>query len=114
MASTGNNVAKWLPRFLGILFAAFLAMLAMDAGSIIGLLIHLTPSLVVLVCVLVGWRRPLLGGILFLGLAIVATGFFRTYRDIVNFLMITGPFVLVGVLFLLHWKLSGTTSKSSA
>ena len=114
MTSIANNLAKWLPRVLGILFAAFLAILAMDAGSFLGLLIHLIPSLVVLVCVLVGWWRPLLGGILLLGLAIVATGFFRTYRHIANFLIITGPFVLVGVLFLLHWRLRGSTSKTSA
>lgn len=114
MTSIGTKLLKWLPIFLGILFAAFLAMLAMDAGSFIELLIHLIPSLVVLVCVLVGWRLPLLGGMLLLGLAIVATFFFHTYRDLAGLLIITGPFVLVGVLFLLHWKLSGTISKTSA
>jgi len=113
MGRAGNSIVKWSPRVLGFLFAAFLALFAMDSKSVPGLLIHLIPSMII-VLVLVGWRWPPIGGILFLGLAIVATVFFNTYRQALTLLFISGPFVLVGALFLLHWRLARPRGTDSA
>jgi len=107
MASVGRNIAKWLPIALGILFAGFLGLFALDADSVVGLAIHLIPSALILAAVAIGWRRPLVGGSVFLILAVAATLHFNTYRHLFTILFITGPFVLVGLLFLLSWLLSG-------
>jgi len=106
MGRVGNGVAKWSPRILGLLFAAFLALFALDSRNVLELLIHLIPSMVIVLGVFVGWRWPPIGGILFLGLALAATVFFKTYRHALTLLLVTGPFVAVGTLFLLHWRLA--------
>ena len=114
MTSVGHAIAKWLPISLGVLFAAFLGIFALDSESVVGFAMHMIPSMVILVGVLVGWRRPLVGGVLFLAMAIAATLQFNTYRHLFTILFITGPFVLVGILFLLHWLLSRRAGKGTS
>jgi hypothetical protein len=96
---------KWSPRIFGILFAAFLAIFALDSHGIGEAMIHLVPSVIVLAVVAAGWRWPLAGGTGFLLLAVTMTAFFHTYRYVGRLLLLSGPLVVVAVLFLLQWWL---------
>jgi len=100
------TITKWLPRLAGGAFAAFLAMFALDAGCAVELLMHLIPTLVVIVGILVSWQRPRLGAAVFAGMALAATGYFHTYRSVDALLLITGPFLLTAALFALHWRMT--------
>jgi hypothetical protein len=99
---------RWAPRGLAIVFALFLSLFALDVfnehrgvlQTIVALLIHLTPVWIVLAALAVAWRLEAVGGMLFLGLAvwyIVST----INRPISWSLLIAGPAIIIGALFLL-------------
>jgi hypothetical protein len=99
----------WTPRILCILFAVFLSLFAGDVfdmhqgfwKTILGLLIHLIPAGIVLLALVVSWRREWVGAILFnaMGIYYLVTNFKHPNAIMV----IAGPLFLIGVLFLLNW-----------
>jgi hypothetical protein len=111
-----NHVTRralyWTPRILCILFAVFLSMFALDVFSenegfwttVLALFIHLVPTYIVVIALVVAWRREWIGAILFIGLAVfylvMAWGRFPW----VAYLSISGPLLLTGGLFLLNWR----------
>ena len=108
---TGEKILYWAPRVLGIVFAAFISIFALDVfgerygfwGTIFALLMHLVPTFLVVGALLAGWRWEWPGGVLFIGLAVFYMVMFRREMDPVIFLLIPGPLALVGVLFLVNW-----------
>ncbi len=106
-----KHTLHWLPRVLGILFALFLSVFALDVfdegygfwQALLALAIHLIPALLVVLAVAIAWRREALGGLILIGLAvwylISSWGRFRWS----TYLIIAGPAVLTGGLFLIDW-----------
>ena len=97
----------WIPRTLGILFIVFLSLFALDVWSMDapfwaklgGFLMHLIPSFVLVIVLAISWKRPIIGGIIFLIIALLFTISFHTYTHFPTFLTISGiPFV-IGLLF---------------
>lgn len=97
----------WTPRILAIAFAGFISLFALDvfgagynpAETLIALAIHLVPTALVLVALVLGWRREWLGALLFaaLGVAyIVASG---GQQQLSVYLIISGALFLVAELF---------------
>lgn len=110
MNPTAGRVLYWTPRGLCILFALFLSLFALDVfgeglgfwKTVLALLIHLTPVYLVAIVLAVAWRREWVGAILFFGLALCYPALMR--RGPWDwYLVISGPLVLLGVLFLLNW-----------
>lgn len=107
-----KNIFIWLPRILALLFAGFLALFALDAFSgdlslgkkLLGFLYHLAPALSVLLFLAVAWRFRLVGGLGFLVLGMVFTIYFDTYRQTANFMMISLPLFVTGVLFMISHR----------
>lgn len=105
-----NSVLYCLPRILAILYIGFLAIFAFDVFvpgkptlEIIGaFLIHLMPNYLLLAALLIAWKKEKVGGFLFILLGIFFTVFFRTYTAIPNFLIVSFPVFVIGVLFLVH------------
>jgi hypothetical protein len=65
--------------------------------------IHLVPALVILALVVGSWQREWIGGLGFIGLAVLyslAVG----GRHVDWVLAISGPLLVVGVLFLVSWQ----------
>jgi hypothetical protein len=99
----------WSPRVLCIAFALFLSMFALDVFSeglgwwktILALLIHLIPTALIVVVLVVSWRWEWVGGILYVVLGMLYLIQARHHPDWV--LIISGPVFLVGALFLLNW-----------
>jgi hypothetical protein len=114
--STHRNPARellyWTPRALCIAFAVFIGLFALDVfdegrgfwGTSLALLMHLIPSFLLLVVLALSWRRERVGGILFTGLAVlyVAWAWNKPFAGWATFLLIAGPLVLTGALFLLN------------
>jgi DNA-binding CsgD family transcriptional regulator len=108
MNINAKRVLFWTPRVLCILFAAFLSMFALDVFSeaysfgetIIALLIHLIPTLIVVIVLAITWRRDWVGTILFTVLAFFYVVWSKRFDWA---LVISGPLLLIGILFLLNW-----------
>ncbi|MFC1622520.1 hypothetical protein ACFL1Y_00800 [Patescibacteria group bacterium] len=102
----------WLPRILTILFIAFISLFALDVfwedwpwyEKIIGFLMHLIPSFVLIGLLILSWKKEKLGGWLFILLGLIFTVFFKTYIEWQIFALISGPPLLVGILFLISSK----------
>lgn len=111
----------WIPRILAILFILLLVSFSFDvfdtgAGfleSLLGFFIHNIPPLILLSALLISWKKnEIVGAIIF-----ILAGLFYFLLILVNILMsssgklieliwtilITGPALLVGILFFVNW-----------
>ena len=101
----------WLPRILVMVYILFISMFALDSFadglswlSLLGFLIHLIPSFVLVGILILSWKYKLAGGITFIVLSIIFTIFFNTYKDIIVFLLISLPLLVIGTLFIVDSK----------
>jgi len=106
-----NKILFWTPRILMILFICFISLFALDSfegdqsfiEKIGGFLIHLIPTAVLLILLILSWQREWIGGIAFLLLAIgyliMAWGKF----PISVYFLISGPLFIVSFLFWMNW-----------
>ena len=110
MIRTSGSLILWAPRLLAIAVALFFGVFALDAfggsvplgESLRDFVIHLIPSMLLLSIVAVAWRRPWVGAVGFLILAIVYAGLAHDQR-LDWTVVIAGPMGIVGLLFLLSW-----------
>jgi hypothetical protein len=97
----------WIPRVLAIVFIVFLMLFSVDTFSgdapflkkLGGFLIHSIPSLVLLLVLLIFWKKPLISGSLFILFGVAFALYFNTFRVLSTFLLTTSPFLLVGIIF---------------
>lgn len=95
-------------RILAIAFALFMALFSLDVfGSgegfleeLLAFLIHSAPSIAMLLLVFLFWKRPDISSYGFFALAVFFTLFFKTYRDMLQLVMLSLPLALIGFLFL--------------
>ena len=103
-----NNKLYWAPRVLGVVFILFISLFALDVfgngygfwKTIAAFIIHLAPAYVMLVILYLAWRWELLGGLIYLFLAL-----YYLITVNANFLFklpIAAPLVLIGSLFIWH------------
>ncbi len=108
----------WAPRVLCILAIAFFSLFALDSfdlelslvQQVVGFVIHMIPSAVLALLLWMAWKRELAGGIIFILISLLLTPvvFIGNYNNNHSLwisttivLMVTFPFFVVGVLFLL-------------
>lgn len=106
-----KKIIHWLPRIFSIAFVLFLSLFALDVfpeysgwQAVLGFLAHLLPSFVLLAVILIAWKYDLVGAIAFLSSAVLyvfMAGFDRPWSW---YALISGPAVIVGILFLLSWR----------
>lgn len=113
---TSTKVLHWLPRIICILAILFVSMFALDAfapGLTIwqqlgDFVMHLIPSFVLAGILIVAWKWEFIGGIIFMaiGIGLSPPVFMNCKRhqfsngaSLVTILVITFPFVVVGILF---------------
>jgi len=88
-----------LPRVLSVLFIAFVSLLALDVLGEpqwpLALLIHLIPSFILIIMMVIAWKYERIGGIIFIGVGIIFSVYSR-FRS----LIIVIPIIILGVLFL--------------
>jgi hypothetical protein len=101
MNSQPSDLLKTLACGLAALEALFLAVFALDAGSFIGLLLHLIPTVLVLGATVFAWNNPGFGAPLLLFLGIISTFHFETYLSLGMFAGFSAPLFLAGVLLLI-------------
>jgi len=116
------KVIHWLPRIICILAILFVSMFALDAFNpektiwqqIGDFLMHLIPSFVLIIFLIIAWKREFIGGIIFtlIGLGFSPFIFMHNYNmnhsvwmSLMIILLITMPFVIVGILFIVSHKM---------
>lgn len=103
MTGSGRAFLVWAPRILGITVALFIGVFALDAlgEGVRAMLLHLVPTFVLLLAVLLAWHRPWVGALVFSALAVVYAASVPARPDWI--LVISGPLLAVGLLFLWSW-----------
>ncbi|WP_455423267.1 DUF7670 domain-containing protein [Cucumibacter marinus] len=97
----------WVPRSIAILGIIFISVFALDAFAperslpeqLLGFAIHLIPSAVLTVILVIAWRFEAVGGVLFLAVGIVP--FVTLSNPLWVNIILAGPFMVAGALFLL-------------
>ena len=110
MNKTLKQTLFWTPRIAGILFILFLRMFALDVfdmqlgfwGTIVGLFMHLIPSILLTIAIIIAWKREWVGAVLFIGWAIWYVSFMRGF-DWIAYLLVAGLPALIGLFFLAGW-----------
>jgi len=124
VTTTSARLLLWSPHVLGILVCIFLSLFALDAFNestsfsealfAFAFAIHIAPAVLLLVVVAASWRWEWLGGVVFIGLAVAYVTIAGSRLDWI--LVISGPFLIVGTLFLASWRfheeLHGSRSRS--
>ena len=101
----------WIARVLTIVFAAFITMFAADVFSegygfwqtVLALIMHLIPTFLVVVLLLLSWRYEWIGGIAFCALAVVYAIVAINRLHWIAIAIIGGTMLLMGVLYLVGW-----------
>jgi len=113
------QIIHWIPRVLCILAILFLSMFALDAfdpkltiwQQIGDFMIHMIPSFILVLVLVVAWKWELAGGIIFMIICIGFSPFLFIHNYHMNhsvwwsllvILMLAFPFFLVGGLFILN------------
>ncbi len=90
-----------ISRTLIVLFSLFLALFALDTPIGIGFLIHLLPTIILLLTLILTWKIPKIAGTLFILEGIATVFVFNTYRDWFTLLIISIIPIAIGIMFLL-------------
>lgn len=115
----------WTPRIVSIIFILFLALFSLDVfgngynfwQTILGLLIHNIPSIILAIVLWISWKYEVVGGIAFilaglLYIAITLRNKFEWYM-LSWIIQISGIAFFIGILFLIGWKRKRSQSKLS-
>ena len=119
----------WTPRVLCIMAILFVSMFALDSfdprltfwQQIGGFIIHLIPSFILTLFLIVAWKWELIGGIILilLGIGFSPSIYFHNLQmnhsvwiSLEVILLITFPFIVVGVLFIISHFLKRKQAKN--
>ena len=99
----------WLARLATLAFALFLGMFAVGEAMPLGpggkvgaaFLLHLAPAAVMVVVLAASWKRPAIGALALLSIAIWYAAVARRMDWI---LVISGPLALCATLYALSWR----------
>ncbi|HEX7319869.1 MAG TPA: hypothetical protein VF399_05890 [bacterium] len=116
-----RHLLYWSPRVLTILFAIFIGLFALDVFSagkgfwetVLGLLIHLIPTAFIIGVLVFSWRREWIGAVIFVALAVLYIVLARGRFPLSTYVIIAGPLILAGGLFMLNWLLRASPSDKS-
>ncbi len=114
------KLLHWTPRILCILAIIFLSLFALDAfeegmpigKQILGFLIHMIPSFVLIIFLIIAWKWEFIGGIIFMAVGIIFSPIIFNMNYSMNesiwvsigiIASITFPFIIVGVLFVVNY-----------
>ncbi len=119
---TSVTIFHWLPRVICILAILFVSIFALDAFApgltmwqqLGGFFLHLIPSFILAGFLIIAWKWEFIGGIIFMaiGIGLSPLVFMMNYQrnhsvgiSFIIILMITIPFALVGILFMISQRL---------
>ena len=105
-----SKVLYWIPRVLTILSILFMTMFSFDVfggdessgAKMLGFLIHNIPVLILIAILIIAWKWEVAGGALFIVASITGMFFFHSFRGNPASLIVISPFLITGIMFILH------------
>lgn len=116
METKVSKFVYWTPRILSIIFITFLALMSLDVfdmelsfwQAIGALFMHSIPALILLIVLLISWKREIVGGIIF-----ILAGFAYIISVAINVddwrmalawsIQIAGVAFVIGGFFIANW-----------
>ena len=97
-----KKILFWTPKILTILYIIFITIFAFDESVIsLPFIVHLFPTIILTLILVLTWKRPITGGIIFLILGVLFAIFLNAIKTLLTFFLISFPPILIGVLLLL-------------
>lgn len=105
-----SKIFYWIPRALAVVSILFMGMFSLDVFGgnesfgmkMLGFLMHNIPVFIVIAILVVAWKWEVAGGILFLLAFLAGTIFFHSFTGNPGSIVVIGPFLIIGILFILH------------
>ena len=95
-----------LPRILGIIYILFISVFALDViteqRAVIAFLMHMLPSIGLLLVLILAWKRPFIGGFIYIILGLGYGYMIYGEKNMIAFLAISAPLFVIGFLFWLQ------------
>jgi hypothetical protein len=117
MKTMKNKLLFWIPRALAMLAILFMMMFSMDCFEMSGkdvlicLVMHNIPAFIIIAVLVIAWKKELVGGILFVAVSVAGSIYFNRSGNNWAVLIVMAPFLLTGILFLIHYYLVGKNVK---
>jgi hypothetical protein len=89
----------YIARSLIIIYILFITLFSLDTEFAIGFFIHLLPSAIFLLTLILTWKKPKLAGVFFVLEGIGTIFVFNTYRDLFVLFAVSLTPIFVGILF---------------
>ncbi|MHB1050260.1 MAG: DUF7670 domain-containing protein [Bacteroidota bacterium] len=113
MKYSTKAVVLWSPRVLAILFALFISLFAFDVfdgksgilETLIGFAIHLIPTGIIVIAIILSWHREWIGGIVFIFLPIFYIYSTWGRFPLSVYLIMCTPPMITGILYFVNWKI---------
>jgi hypothetical protein len=110
MAVMKEKMLYWVPRVLTILAISFMMLFSFDVfgggdpllRQLLGFLMHNIPAFILIGILLVAWKWEMAGGVLFKIATLACSVLFRAFSGNPGALIVLFPFLIVGILFILH------------
>jgi len=104
------KILLWFARILSIISILFLMMFSFDVfegnepfiRQLLAFLKHNIPAFALIIALIVSWKYELAGGTIFIALFLVLGKFWGSFSGNTGSLILIAPFLLVGILFILH------------
>jgi len=122
MSEKSKTLLLWSPRVLAMLFAAFLLVFSFDSiipgaalfDNLLRFFMQNIPVLIIIAIIFISWSYEITGGAAFVLVGVAHIGrtlFYATngaepwYSKLGWSLIIAGPAVIIGVLYLFNWRI---------
>jgi len=107
-----SRIIRWAPRVASILIILLLSLFSFDVFSgnasfwqmVGGFFIHNLPGIVLLILVIIAWKRPIVGFISFLIFALGFAAFFVRSFISPNLFFFVLPILLIAFLYYADWQ----------
>ena len=102
----------WLPRVITIIYTVLASLFAFDIykegynykEDFLMLVPHLLPTIILILFVYIAWKKPLIGGLLFIAVGAAYTILAWSRFPPLTIGIIAGPLFFAGLLYLLQGK----------
>ncbi len=111
MSRSSQQLLYWIPRALGVAFAIFIGMFALDVFTadvpltqqFVNLTIHLFPAYLIVIILALAWKWEWLGGVGFVALGLLYMWITELRFEPSVYALISGFAFLTGLFFLIDW-----------
>jgi hypothetical protein len=116
-----SQLLFWSARILSILAILFVMMFSLDCfegtsltkDQLVCFVMHNIPAFIIIAVLVIAWNRELAGGLLFLVAALAGSIVFKGFSGNPAVFIVMAPFVLTGLLFILHHVLYGPAKQDT-